>query len=150
MTASYWKCTTCGAEGSVPCTCMLDRIKAENEQLKEELADIEDATKGAMDEKCDLDERHCTCVPLLRAEVKQLRAIVEPLEELRAEATSIVTISADCPKLGNWSCLVAASGTKRYPEPFTGYTLAEALAAAVKAKREAVQPGGETQTQEMS
>jgi chromosome segregation ATPase len=42
------------------------------EQLREQLADIENATKAALDERCDADEKHCSCVPLLRAEVKRL------------------------------------------------------------------------------
>lgn len=37
-------------------------------------ADVENSIKAAMDEKCDAYERHCTCVPLLRTEVAELKA----------------------------------------------------------------------------
>ena len=43
------------------------------ESLRAYKEDVENATFGAMDERCDCDERHCTCVPLLRAKVKRLR-----------------------------------------------------------------------------
>lgn len=33
-----------------------------------------DSTTATMDEKCGKDEKHCTCVPLLRHEARQLRA----------------------------------------------------------------------------
>ena len=50
-----------------------EQLQVENEQLRAYKADIENATTGAMDESCDANERHCTCVPLLRAEINRLQ-----------------------------------------------------------------------------
>ena len=36
--------------------------------------DIENATRMALDERCSLDQKHCTCVPLLRFEIDRLQA----------------------------------------------------------------------------
>ena len=36
--------------------------------------DIENATRMALDERCSLDQKHCTCVPLLRFENTRLQA----------------------------------------------------------------------------
>ena len=41
-------------------------------QLEEQIADMNDAYKVVMDEKCADDEIHCTCVPALRQQIKQL------------------------------------------------------------------------------
>jgi hypothetical protein len=64
----------------------LDAKDAEIERLKSFKSGIENATRGALDETCDANERHCSCVPLLRAENRQLvaenerlRAVVERL-----------------------------------------------------------------------
>ena len=45
-----------------------DRIK----QLEEELKDINDSWKIVINEECAKDEVHCTCVPVLRAELLEL------------------------------------------------------------------------------
>ena len=37
-----------------------------------ELDCYRDATIAAMDESCDANEKHCTCVPILRQKVKEL------------------------------------------------------------------------------
>ena len=54
-------------------------LEKENKELSDYKADVENATKCAMDEKCDCDERHCSCVPLLRAEVERLKELNEEL-----------------------------------------------------------------------
>jgi hypothetical protein len=46
------------------------------EELEEKLKDITDTYKEVMNEKCSADEMHCTCVPFLRDEIKQLRKII--------------------------------------------------------------------------
>lgn len=48
-------------------------LEMERDELKERLADWENDVKAAMDERCDLYEKHCTCVPALRREVKRLQ-----------------------------------------------------------------------------
>ena len=48
-------------------------MHAELKRLREWKTDVEDSIKAAMDETCDANERHCTCVPLLRREVKRLQ-----------------------------------------------------------------------------
>jgi len=47
----------------------LKGLEAENDRLKRWKKDVEDSTRAAMDESCDDIEDHCTCVPLLRAEI---------------------------------------------------------------------------------
>lgn len=47
---------------------------------------VEDAIKAAMDETCDANERHCTCVPLLRSEVRRLREQPNKLSDLLGDA----------------------------------------------------------------
>jgi len=46
------------------------------EAMIDDFANIANATKAAMDETCDANERHCTCVPALRREVKRLEAVI--------------------------------------------------------------------------
>ena len=75
-------CTLCVAENSpycrsTPCKCICHSDKesepqSELESLRTYKEDMENAIKGAMDEKCDLYEMHCTCVPVLRARIRQL------------------------------------------------------------------------------
>lgn len=50
-----------------------DALKAKLEQMEQELADIHDATRVVMEEKCAPDEQHCTCVPILRSENAKLK-----------------------------------------------------------------------------
>ena len=42
--------------------------------LQDKLDDWMNAAAGAMDETCGASEKHCTCVPLLRARVKELES----------------------------------------------------------------------------
>jgi hypothetical protein len=60
-------------------------LKEERDSLQAELADWKDGVAGAMDESCGT-EKHCTCVPLLRAEVKRLTAENERLKNERTNA----------------------------------------------------------------
>lgn len=46
--------------------CVMGR---ENESLKAFKAEIMEVTKAAISEKCDANEVHCSCVPLLRAKL---------------------------------------------------------------------------------
>jgi hypothetical protein len=61
--------------------------------LHEQLVDITNATTAALDERCDADERHCACVPLLRQEVKRLAA--ELADSKRDEEWLLARVTAD-------------------------------------------------------
>jgi len=68
MSEPVTQCRTCGthwsilADGRCP-TCLLN-----------ELTEITERHVRVMEERCPTDERHCTCVPMLRGEVERLRA----------------------------------------------------------------------------
>jgi len=49
-------------------------LVAEVERLRERIADFEDDFRKVTSETCAPDERHCSCVPHLRADVKRERA----------------------------------------------------------------------------
>jgi len=69
---------------------LLTRFASPEEKIKDLSAykeDIENATKGAMDETC-VTEKHCSCVPLLRAKIKGLE------EENRLNTNRIVEDNA--------------------------------------------------------
>lgn len=55
-------------------------LRLEITQLKGSLADIADAQKVILSEQCAQDEQHCTCVPVLRAEMERLKAENERLK----------------------------------------------------------------------
>jgi hypothetical protein len=54
---------------------------AEIERLKGNLNDIEDAHRAVMEEPCD-DEKHCTCVPVLRREIERQYEEIKQLRKL--------------------------------------------------------------------
>jgi hypothetical protein len=56
---------------------------AEIKRLREIVDDINNSTRITMDERCTLDEKHCTCVPILRAEIARLTAQLEATAENR-------------------------------------------------------------------
>ena len=49
---------------------------ARADAAEERVRDYEDAQRAAMDEACTADEKHCTCVPLLRERVRVLEALL--------------------------------------------------------------------------
>jgi len=53
-----------------------DKLRAENERLREKLDDMTDYYRNAMREGAP-DEVHCGCVPALRKEVDELREVAE-------------------------------------------------------------------------
>ena len=55
-------------------------LRLENGCLRAKLEDWELGVAAVMGERCD-DERHCTCVPVLRREIKRLRKRFEAAEE---------------------------------------------------------------------
>lgn len=52
------------------------------DELENYKEDIEDACKMAMDEVCTADEKHCTCVPLLRLKISELERYFKQSNEL--------------------------------------------------------------------
>ena len=91
-------------------TCWAKQAK----RLREYKADIENAVAHALDERHDDSTVHCTCVPLLRAEVQRLRGELDKRINLQQSLDEIYTVSnlsqqlAECRQLlreivaGNW------------------------------------------------
>lgn len=74
----------------------LAEVTAERDALKAEIEDIKNATLAAMDESCDCNERHCSCVPLLRAEVKRLtKERDHSLAAMTAERDATIKLADD-------------------------------------------------------
>lgn len=48
-------------------------LRSELADLRQWKADVEAAHRQVMDERCPSDEQHCTCVPILRREIADLR-----------------------------------------------------------------------------
>jgi hypothetical protein len=59
----------------------LHRCQKERDRLSDELSEWKDAAKTAQDEVCTAGEVHCTCVPLLRSEIKRLRDKLQTTKE---------------------------------------------------------------------
>lgn len=80
-------------------------------EFKEELDDIYAQHKMVMAEKCAPDEKHCTCVPMLRRDLKK---VTEELNEIKK--------CHDCPFCGQRQCMrekrekPKISDHARYPE----------------------------------
>ncbi len=51
-------------------------LTKENENLKFKLSDWQDTQKSVMSETCPSDEKHCTCVPMLKKEIKDKDVII--------------------------------------------------------------------------
>lgn len=49
-------------------------LLAELDALKAEVADWRDTQRAVMSEKCQTDEVHCTCVPMLKKKIAELEA----------------------------------------------------------------------------
>jgi len=61
--------------------------KAENQRLRAWKGDVMNATRAALEESCDANEVHCSCVPLLRAENQRLREACEKIIAARIEVS---------------------------------------------------------------
>lgn len=55
--------------------------QAKVEALEQDLSDIKETYSRIINEKCAKDEKHCTCVPALREELKRYKDNMEWLEE---------------------------------------------------------------------
>ena len=64
--------------------------RAEIAALKAKLKDIADAHGVVMDERCGVDEVHCTCVPALRYEVAALKAKLAAVCEAGREMRNLM------------------------------------------------------------
>ena len=53
--------------------CVVAKRERELEQSRAEVADWRETQRKVMTESCDPDFKHCTCVPVLRAEMKRLK-----------------------------------------------------------------------------
>lgn len=62
------------------------------EALEDDMRQIEQVTRMVMEERCPSDEHHCTCVPLLRAE---LVASEQARQRARQEAMTFMGYLAD-------------------------------------------------------
>ncbi len=51
----------------------IEGLREENKSLTRRLEDWEETQRSIMDEPCREDEVHCTCVPVLRTEIKKVR-----------------------------------------------------------------------------
>jgi hypothetical protein len=83
-----WLCETCdgrACEGQRQSELMF----AENESLREKIADWENAVAHALDHRPD--EQHCTCVAPLVGKVKQLERENAALQKLIIKAGYIIT-----------------------------------------------------------
>lgn len=71
---------------------ILSRLKEaakEQEKISEELADIKETYAHIVNDECGKDEKHCTCVPALRAEIARLKAQAT-VEGLRAHIKAYI------------------------------------------------------------
>lgn len=108
----------------------IKRISDLNIELRAQLADWENGAKGAMDESCDLNAKHCTCVPLLRAQIKKLveaqgPTVPEVADHLVIEAMAkygggFVTSLANTWRLGDWENKQKLKNT--FPQYWASYT----------------------------
>jgi hypothetical protein len=83
-----WLCETCDGrecEGQRQSELMF----AQNESLREKIADWENAVAHALDHRPD--EQHCTCVPPLLWKMKQLERKYAALEKLIIKVGYIIT-----------------------------------------------------------
>lgn len=71
----------------------LATVIAERDSLRAELDDYKRDHAQVMAERCASDEKHCSCVPHLRAEVEKLRAVASLTRLLRL-------FGADCDNEG--------------------------------------------------
>ena len=98
--ATHW--TDCDILAEATCaTCLARQV----ERLREYKDDVENAVTHALDERHDDNTRHCTCVPVLREEVKRLRQQLAAADEsARLQASTSDERLADCRRLLREAC----------------------------------------------
>ena len=85
----------------------VERLKAECDKLQEQLDDIATAHRQVMEERCPTDEIHCTCVPILKAEIAakdaEIAALVKALDEATYEEDYFGNVERDYRSLSDAS-----------------------------------------------
>jgi len=66
-----------------------DLLRAENERLKEQLAEHNETHRRVVEDKCPSDEMHCGCVSYLRAENEGLRILLGSRQITHEEASAV-------------------------------------------------------------
>jgi hypothetical protein len=80
-----WICRKLAGKGSAGVDedkLCVDHLRSEYLRLRDQLQEIQEVQDAVMAEKCAGDEVHCTCVPVLRAEVKALNQEIAELKEI--------------------------------------------------------------------
>jgi len=73
----------------------IDALRAENERLKGVIADYRQDIARVLDEQCPTDERHCGCVPILRAEIERLRGALDSAGDVIASVVACCTYGSE-------------------------------------------------------
>ena len=71
-------------------------LEQEVERLRETLDEITERHVRVMEERCPTDERHCTCVPMLRGEIERLQL---ENNKLHTECGHLQADLAECRRL---------------------------------------------------
>ena len=64
-------------------TDQISMLKGENERLTKYIEDYEDDTRKVLADECAPDEKHCTCVPVLRDIIAALKREIGTLKEIK-------------------------------------------------------------------
>ena len=79
-----------------------EAMRLEIVRLRDELREITVQHRRVMEEPCSADEKHCTCVPILRRRIEQLRARVAELESAIEQKDNYAWVQAN-----KWNTLLA-------------------------------------------
>jgi hypothetical protein len=88
------------------------REREAHNKTREELDEIKETYRNVMEEKCFPNERHCTCVPALRAENAMLRDLAERAIQTFAEkgrSFTAIQLRAELEEITNQSLQDVAS-----------------------------------------
>lgn len=96
----------------IPCVrALCDRA----DNLEASLDDIRNAMRGAMDETCGLNEKHCTCVPMLRARIAELEAKLPTTADGMHVGDGDIIYFVDPPYVLPWRVVGGDSSNGDYP-----------------------------------
>lgn len=131
-------CVKCES-GIGPCDNIASRdaARAELAALRSELDDWRNSARMVSGEMCG-DEKHCTCVPLLRNRIAKLEAALAKADEVVYREDELLELrddNADFVPTGNWFCMTCyAEANSREAIQHVG------RCAAYRAAREQVKP----------